>query len=143
MKLRFDASKCTGCQACQMACLDQNDIHVSEGQKPLCKITCLETASRVQLQFRHCIHCGKCAEVCPSGCLSLQNGLVLANDTLCISCRACEAVCPMDVISFVPSTGTVQKCDGCIGRVSAGLLPACVHTCPTGALSCDGEEVST
>lgn len=142
MKLKFDASKCTGCQACQMACLDQNDIHVADGQKPLCKIIMQEIAGRIQMQFMHCIHCGKCADVCPSGCLFTEDGLVLTNNALCISCRACEAVCPMDVISFVPSTGTVQKCDGCIGRVRAELLPACVHTCPTGALSCESEGCS-
>lgn len=135
MPIKFDAAKCTGCQACQMACLDQNDIRCADGQTPLCKITCREHANRVQMQFQHCIHCGKCVSVCPTGCLSQLDGLVLADASLCIGCRACEAVCPMDVISFVPDTGKVKKCDGCIGRIRVGLLPACVHTCPTGALS--------
>lgn len=134
MYIKFDASKCTGCQACQMACLDQNDICSAEGQKPLCKITVQERADRIQMQFLHCIHCGNCARVCPSGCLSIKDGLVLADSNLCIACRACESACPMDVLSFLPNTGIVQKCDGCMGRVRIGLLPACVHTCPTGAL---------
>lgn len=134
MKLKFDASKCTGCQACQMACLDQNDIQTDAGQKPLCRIFPRETSGRIILEFQRCIHCGKCVSVCPAGCLFQADGLVLADDSRCIACRACEKVCPMDVISFSPDTGKVQKCDGCVGRVRAGLLPACVHTCPTGAL---------
>lgn len=142
MKIKFDSSRCTGCQACQMACLDQNDIRTAEGQKPLCKITFHEMEDRVQMQFQHCIHCGKCVSVCPTGCLSILDNLVLADDTLCIGCHACETVCPMDVISFHPHIQTVQKCDGCIGRVRNSLLPACVHTCPTGALSCEsGKDI--
>ena len=140
MKLKFDASKCTGCQACQMACLDQNDIRSDLCQKPLCKIRATETETSFKLQFLHCIHCGACVSVCPSGCLSVRDDLVLADASLCIGCRACEDACPMDVISFSPDTGTVKKCDVCIGRVKAGLLPACVHTCPTGALQCKHEE---
>lgn len=137
MKLKFDASKCTGCQACQMACLDQNDICSVHGQKPLCKIIAKEIETHVVMQFRHCVHCGACASVCPSGCISMKDGFVQTDTALCIGCRACEAVCPMDVISFAPETGKIQKCDGCIGRIQAGLLPACVHTCPTGALYMD------
>lgn len=139
MHIKFDASKCTGCQACQMACLDQNDIQTFAGQKPLCRIVLRENGNQITPQFYHCIHCGKCASVCPTGCLAKWGGLVLADDTLCIGCGACAAVCPMDVISFAPNTDKIQKCDGCRGRVEAGLLPACVHTCPTGALDC-GEE---
>lgn len=30
----FDPSKCTACQACVMACFDQNDIDVLHGQHP-------------------------------------------------------------------------------------------------------------
>ena len=137
MHINFDASKCTGCQACQMACLDQNDIQVAAGQGPLCFIRFHETADSIEMRFQHCIHCGKCVSVCPSGCLYIQDDLVLANETLCIGCGACATACPMDVISFVPDTGNVQKCDGCRSRVEAGLLPACVHTCPTGALNCE------
>lgn len=140
MKLNFDASKCTGCQACQMACLDQNDIQISAGQTPLCRIIPHEAAAQVTMQFQRCIHCGKCASVCPTGCLFLEDGLILANNALCVGCRACASVCPMDVISFTPDSGTVQKCDGCRSRVNAGLLPACVHTCPAGALSCEAES---
>ena len=135
MPIKFDASKCTGCGACQMACLDQKDIQPAAGQKPLCYIQVQEQGIRLCMQFRHCIQCGKCASVCPTGCLSKQDGLVLADYKLCIGCGACADACPMDVISFSPDTGKVEKCDGCLGRVSAGLLPACVHTCPTGALS--------
>lgn len=141
MKLKLDAAKCTGCQACQMACLDQNDISCALGQKALCRIVPQETAGHITLKFIHCIQCGLCAQQCPSGCLHrAEDGLILVNTSLCTGCRACETACPMDVISFSPDTGRVQKCDGCRGRVAAGLLPACVHTCPTGALSVQPES---
>jgi len=31
--------------------------------------------------------------------------------------------------------GTLAKCDMCLDRVQNGLLPACVKTCPTGAMN--------
>ena len=36
--------------------------------------------------------------------------------------------------------GKMRKCDACIERQKAGLLPACVKVCPTGALTLLTEE---
>jgi formate dehydrogenase iron-sulfur subunit len=36
--------------------------------------------------------------------------------------------------------GTLAKCDMCLDRVQNGLLPACVKTCPTGAMSFGARE---
>ena len=138
MKIRYDSKKCTGCCACQMACLDQCDIRPLEGQNALCRIVELEHENQLSYQFVHCINCGACAKVCPTGCLYRdENGWILANENLCIQCHSCSRACPFGIISFDLHTGTVKKCDGCIGRVLDGRLPACVHTCPTGALSID------
>lgn len=136
MKLHFDKQKCTGCCACQMACMDQRDIRPLQGQTSLCRIEALERTGQLYYRFVHCVQCGKCSEVCPTECLYQDSrGLILANTTRCIQCKACQEACPMNVISFDPDTGTVVKCDGCIGRIEDGRLPACVHTCPTGALT--------
>lgn len=133
MKLKFDESKCTGCCACQMACMDQRDVQGLQ-QAPLCRMEIRDRGEGIAMQFVHCIQCGKCAKVCPTGCLHLRDGLVLADTEKCVGCHTCETVCPFGVLSFSPETGKVMKCDGCWGRVQAGLLPSCVHTCPTGAL---------
>lgn len=132
--LLFDPKSCTGCCACQMACMDQRDIRPDRGEQSLCRIVPWEGHGRLEYRFVHCIHCGKCAEVCPTGCLHREDGLILAEESLCIGCRACEGACPVGVITFDADTGMMKKCDGCWGRVQAGLPPACVHTCPTGAL---------
>jgi len=29
----------------------------------------------------------------------------------------------------------MEKCHGCLARIEAGLTPACVRACPTGALT--------
>jgi Fe-S-cluster-containing dehydrogenase component len=62
-------------------------------------------------------------------------GFVLLNQEDCIGCGSCQKVCPHSVISRDLSSGKAIKCDGCTFRIQAGLLPACVHTCPTGALA--------
>jgi formate dehydrogenase iron-sulfur subunit len=43
--------------------------------------------------------------------------------------------CPYDIPRYLPSGGIIGKCTMCIDRVQAGMLPACVKTCPTGAMS--------
>lgn len=42
--------------------------------------------------------------------------------------------CPYGVPSF-GYDGKMRKCDACIERQKAGLVPACVKVCPTGALT--------
>jgi len=42
--------------------------------------------------------------------------------------------CPYN-IPRAAKDGTLAKCDMCIDRVENGLLPACVKTCPTGAMN--------
>nr|WP_320014437.1 4Fe-4S dicluster domain-containing protein [uncultured Desulfobacter sp.] len=44
-------------------------------------------------------------------------------------------ICPYDIPRRNPDTGAVVKCDSCYGRVSNGLLPMCVATCPTGTMN--------
>lgn len=43
--------------------------------------------------------------------------------------------CPYDIPRFSPGIGIMGKCTMCFDRTPDGLLPACVKTCPTGAMS--------
>lgn len=130
--IKFDEKKCTGCQACQMACMDQRDIRPEKGEKPLRYVILREEP--FAYTSVGCTHCGECMEACPVGAISRKNdGIVLVDEETCIGCGICTHVCPYGVITL--KDGYSVKCDGCRERVNAGLLPACVHTCPTGALN--------
>jgi formate dehydrogenase iron-sulfur subunit len=43
--------------------------------------------------------------------------------------------CPYDIPRWNEKTGFMAKCTMCFDRVKEGMLPACVKTCPTGAMS--------
>lgn len=131
-RILFDKEKCTGCAACQLACDDQRDIDCTRGQAPIRRV---EQDGALYYRSVGCVHCGKCIAVCPQGAITRNElGYVVLDQEQCIGCGACMKVCPLQVISRVPDTGKAMKCDGCWGRIEAGLLPACVHTCPIGAL---------
>lgn len=93
---------------------------------------------KAEFHMRHsCTHCGLCAQVCPSGALKQrEDGIVDLNRELCIGCGYCYQACPFDVPRY-PEEGdrTMAKCTGCASRVEAGMEPACVALCPTGALA--------
>lgn len=42
----------------------------------------------------NCNQCGKCASVCPTGAVRLENGTVATSPETCILCMACVAACP-------------------------------------------------
>jgi anaerobic dimethyl sulfoxide reductase subunit B (iron-sulfur subunit) len=135
----FDISRCSGCMACMVACFDQNDMpgngstfrHVSK----------IETGVYPSVNIRYvsmaCMHCGDapCITVCPTKAISksAEGGIVVVSRDLCIGCHGCATVCPFGAPQF-PEGTAMRKCDFCVARISHGLEPACVRTCPTRAL---------
>ncbi|MCL4465557.1 MAG: 4Fe-4S dicluster domain-containing protein [Chloroflexi bacterium] len=151
-----DTSKCTGCRGCQVACKEWNDLKATKTrmvpgtyQNPPAisastwtVVSFIESSDEqgVRWLFRkqQCLHCGQasCVEVCPTGAMAKHlDGFVEVDEDWCIGCRYCVQACPFGAVQLDPSTGTVRKCTLCIDRVQAGLEPACVKTCPNGALS--------
>ncbi|KAF0165051.1 MAG: dsrO [Rhodocyclaceae bacterium] len=74
------------------------------------------------------------------------DGIVLVDRHTCIGCRYCMMACPYKARSFVhaPLTqqnpevprgqGCVESCTLCVHRVDKGQQPACVESCPEGAM---------
>lgn len=142
-KIIFRPERCTGCAACAIACMDQNDMDVTKMQ-PYRRIEEIEEVQNGTVIFgfrsNSCHHCenSPCVAACPVACIFYDNVLQLTryNSAVCIGCKACAAACPYDAICFFPD-GKIGKCDGCGERQKAGLPPACVRVCPCGALSLD------
>ena len=143
----FDPSKCTACQACVMACFDQNDIDVEHRQHPFRNAAALESVEDGREKFAFlsvaCMHCEEapCVMGCPSACLykDEESGLTLYDNTNCVGCHSCAMACPFGAPSF-NREGKMEKCDGCVERLRRGMVPACVRVCPTGALTCRPES---
>ena len=178
-----DLDRCTGCQACVVACHAENNIpvvgekeaaygrwmhwiHIErywEGEYP-----------NVKARFMPVI-CQQCSEapcepVCPVyATYHTDEGLNAQIYNRCIGTRFCVQNCPYKVRRFnwfdwqwpepmnwqlnpnvtVRSKGVMEKCSFCIQRIKTArnvaknekrmildgeVIPACVQTCPTGAL---------
>ena len=160
VSILFDAAKCTACRGCQVACKQWNDLpgeatkNTGSYQNP----PRLSADTWLLMQFREvengdggitwafrryaCMHCHDpaCVSACPVGALyKTDEGPVLYRADRCIGCRYCMLACPFDVPTFTWDKGLIEgavirKCNFCQDRISNGLEPACVKTCPTGAL---------
>jgi formate dehydrogenase iron-sulfur subunit len=155
----FDAHLCTGCRGCQVACKQWNDLEATETtntgshQNPprlsdktwlIMKYGEVEQGDHVQFVFgRHaCMHCEHpaCATACPLEALhKTEEGPVLYRADRCFGCRYCMLACPFEIPTFEWDQGMfagpwIRKCTMCADRLSVGREPACVQTCPTGAL---------
>lgn len=132
-----DLRRCIGCQACTVACSVENQIplgnfrtlvstyEIAQGNRP-----------RRYAMPRLCNHCGKppCVTVCPTQATRKRaDGAVVVDNTVCIGCGYCVQACPYDARFINAETKTADKCTFCLHRLEAGLLPACVETCVSGA----------
>ena len=145
-----DETKCMACRACELACAlahaDTDDLLqavLEQGARPRIYIEA-SGGLAVPLQCRHCDD-APCVTVCPSGALSRPNESepVRVEQSRCIGCAYCVEACPFGVIvlgrrpptEVAEGRKVVIKCDLCAGRTAEGLEPACVASCPVGALS--------
>ena len=137
----LDMDRCCACGACAVACMDQNDIEITE-EPPLRKVFAMEGTNGHAYISMACMHCedAPCIVACPVGCLSKdERGLTVYDSTSCIGCHSCAMACPFGAPTY-NRFGKMQKCDGCAERLSHGLEPACVRTCSLGALKVYTEE---
>lgn len=83
----------------------------------------------------HCEDPG-CLKACPSPGAIVQytNGIVDFHEENCIGCGYCITGCPFNVPRISQKDNKAYKCTLCSDRVAVGQEPACVKTCPTGAI---------
>ncbi len=145
----LDMEKCIACGACAVACMDQNDVDLEQGDVPFRYVSALEEPAGAGVAYSFlslsCMHCenAPCVAGCPTGSIfkDARTGLTLYDTANCIGCHSCAMACPFGAPAF-SARGKLTKCDGCVQRVRAGLEPACVRVCPFGALKvyADKEE---
>lgn len=83
----------------------------------------------------HCEDPG-CLKACPApgAIVKYANGIVDFISENCIGCGYCIAGCPFNIPRISKKDNKAYKCSLCSDRVAVGQSPACVKTCPTGAL---------
>ncbi|MDQ7883115.1 formate dehydrogenase subunit beta [Atlantibacter hermannii] len=157
----IDVTTCIGCKGCQVACSEWNDIRTEVGENigvydnPLDLDAKAWTVMRFSETKEHgrlewlirkdgCMHCTDpgCLKACPSAGAIVQykNGIVDFQSEHCIGCGYCIAGCPFNIPRLNKEDNRVYKCTLCVDRVAAGQEPACVKTCPTGALQFGTKE---
>jgi len=143
----FDASACSGCKACQVACQDKNDLphnvtwrrvfHYGGGSWiPDGDVMAPNDVYAYSVSTA-CMHCEEpiCVEVCPAAAISKRvDGVVLIDQSKCIGCRYCEWACPYGAMRFREDLGVMSKCTFCQDLLAQGQSPACVSACVMRAL---------
>ena len=163
----IDVSSCIGCKACQVACMQWNDLRDDIGHNvgvydnptdlspeswTVMRFSEIEVKSK-ETEENHlewlirkdgCMHCSDpgCLKACPSpgAIVRYENGIVDFIEENCIGCGYCVTGCPFDVPRISQKDNRAYKCTLCSDRVSVGLEPACVKTCPTGAIHFGSKE---
>ena len=152
----IDVSKCIGCKACQTACMEWNDLRDEVGinhgvyDNPMDLTEHSWTVMRFSeyenpdgnlewlIRKDGCMHCEDpgCLKACPSPGAIVQytNGIVDFHEENCIGCGYCVTGCPFNVPRISKKDNRAYKCTLCSDRVAVGQEPACVKTCPTGAI---------
>jgi carbon-monoxide dehydrogenase iron sulfur subunit len=128
-RIRVDERVCSGCRACEVACVADHEGRFGTATARI-RVTKIEPLG---IDHPHvCRQCRRapCIAACPSGALSREEstGAVLVSADVCIGCSACVDACPFGMAALHPETGVALICDLC------GGAPACVVRCATGAI---------
>ena len=149
----IDESKCIGCKACQVACMQWNDNRDEIGSTVgvYDNPADLTTKSWTVMRFNEveradggldwlirkdgCMHCEDpgCLKACPApgAIVKYENGIVDFVKDNCIGCGYCVAGCPFNVPRISKDDHKAYKCTLCSDRVAQGEGAACAKACPT------------
>jgi formate dehydrogenase iron-sulfur subunit len=152
----IDESKCIGCKACQVACMQWNDNRDEIGSTVgvYDNPADLTTKSWTVMRFNEveradggldwlirkdgCMHCEDpgCLKACPApgAIVKYENGIVDFVKDNCIGCGYCVAGCPFNVPRISKDDHKAYKCTLCSDRVAQGEGAACAKACPTKAI---------
>jgi formate dehydrogenase iron-sulfur subunit len=153
----IDTTVCTACRGCQVACKQWHGLPAEETkntgtyQNP--QDLSFDTYKLVRMneevidgklnwlffpeQCRHCVEppCQNTAGYAEAIFTDEATGAVIYTaSTKGLNADEIIQSCPYN-IPRKSADGTLAKCDMCLDRVQNGLLPACVKTCPTGAMN--------
>ena len=159
----IDTTRCTACRGCQVACKQWHDheavptLQTGTHQNPpdltphnfkLVRFSEHKIDGRIHWLFfpeqcRHCLQspCKSAADLYVEGAIVVDEatGIVVCTEkSKELTAEQCEEVidaCPYNIPRRNEKTGELTKCDMCIDRVQAGLIPMCVKTCCTGAMN--------
>jgi formate dehydrogenase iron-sulfur subunit len=153
----IDTTLCTACRGCQVACKEWHDLPANEtvnrGSYQNPADLSFDTYKLVRMedkvidgqvrwlffpdQCRHCIE-PPCQETAgdPSAIYTdpATGAVIYTAFTKNLDADEIIESCPYNIPRKGPD-GILAKCDMCLDRVHNGLLPACVKTCPTGAMN--------
>ena len=153
----IDVSKCIGCKACQVACLEWNNLHPEIGvnigvyDNPPDLTPNMFTVMRYTewvnpetnnlewlIRKDGCMHCEDpgCLKACPApgAIVQYSNGIVDFVHENCIGCGYCIKGCPFNIPRISQVDHKAYKCTLCSDRVAVGQGPACAKACPTHAI---------
>ena len=153
----IDTSKCIGCKACQVACLEWNDTHEEVGvnhgvyDNPMdltpASFTVMRYSEWINPETENlewlirkdgCMHCEDpgCLKACPApgAIVQYSNGIVDFVHENCIGCGYCIKGCPFNIPRISKVDHKAYKCTLCSDRVAVGQGPACAKACPTQAI---------
>lgn len=156
----IDTSKCTACRGCQMACKQwnkngtektsnrgshQNPPDLSSTTFKVVRFTETEENGKPAWYFfpdqcRHCLEppCKETADTAVKGAIikDEETGSVFYTDkTKMLKSAEITTSCPYNIPRVDKKSNRLFKCTMCLDRIKNGLQPACVKTCPTGAMS--------
>jgi formate dehydrogenase iron-sulfur subunit len=155
-----DLARCTACRGCQIACkqwkqlpAEQTKNTGSHQNPPDMSFVTLKVVRMKEVgegadfkwlflpdQCRHCVDppCKDAGDGVIKDAITQDKetgAVIFTEKTKGLPFDVIKGACPYDIPRQDPKTKVMSKCDMCNDRVQSGMLPACVKTCPTGAMN--------
>jgi len=126
-RLIIDLEKCDQCESCVVDCGYYNRPNEQENG-----LSGMRQKATFAVICRRCVH-ASCIEACAFEALERGEDMILQRHNMrCVSCKMCAHACPFGTIYADMLAFYEVSCDACLADVDG--TPACVASCPHGAL---------